>query len=118
MKQQSANDHFGSSNGTEQYYRHPFANIVFTDGVKDLAYTCGAYWLIDLIASHQLSKKVQAEAFQVWKLEQVTADGYIATCEDGNSNKVASQTIPFSDFPYQQATLWLTEGVLMLPREY
>ena len=37
---------------------------------------------------------------------------------DGNKNKVAQQRIPFSDFAYDQATIWLVDGCLMLPCEY
>ena len=64
----NANDFFGSSMGSENFYQNRYSPIIYTDGVKDMAETCGAYWLIDLVISHQLSKAVKFEAFQVWML--------------------------------------------------
>jgi hypothetical protein len=118
MKQQSANDHFGSSNGTGQYYRTTHQSIHYTDGVKDLAGKCGAYWLIDLVISHQCRALVAQHPFQVWELKQVTGFEYEAECTDGNGKHITRQRIPFIDFPYQQATLWLVDQILLLPCEY
>jgi hypothetical protein len=114
----NANDHFGNSLGSENYFRHNPSQIIYTEGVKDLAEKCHAYWLIDLIISHQLIKKVKAERFQVWDLKRVKADKFTIITTDGNSNKVSSQNIPYSDFPYDIATLWLVDGTLLLPCEY
>ena len=63
--------------GTEEYHRmrYPWLrkDFLLTDGAKYLADKAGliggtAYWLIDLIASHQTNKKVAAQGFQTWKL--------------------------------------------------
>ena len=63
--------------GTEEYHRmrYPWLrkDFLLTDGAKYLADKAGliggtAYWLIDIIASHQTNKKVAAEGFQTWKL--------------------------------------------------
>ena len=52
--------------GSENYYRHSLnRKFMHTDGVNYLAEKAGAFWLVDLIASHQLSRKVRAEPFQV-----------------------------------------------------
>lgn len=118
MKQKSANDHFGNSNGTSRYYRHPLSSIVYTDGVRDLAETCEAYWLIDLIVSHQTRLPVAQHPFQVWELRQVKGFRYEAACTDGNGKHITRQRIPYTDFPYQEARLWLSDGVLLLPCEY
>lgn len=37
---------------------------------------------------------------------------------DGNYNRITSQEIPYSDFHYDLATIWLVDGCLMLPSEY
>ena len=92
--------------------------MLYTDGVKDLAEGCQAYWLIDLIISHQCKKDVNLERFQVWELRRVEADKFFIKASDGNHNLVASQKIPFSDFLYDLATIWLVDGCLMLPSEY
>ena len=114
----NANEHFGTGNGSENFYRHNILRIVYTDGVKEMAETCGAYWLIDLVVSHQLSKKVQGELFQVWELKRVLDETFCIVATDGNNKQIASQQIPFSDFRYDKATLWLVDGCLMLPKEY
>jgi hypothetical protein len=104
--------------GTDNYYSHSLLrNLTYTDGVKYLAERAQAYWLIDLVASWQLEKKVRAEAFQVWTLT-VTNSKAIAVCDDGNGNVVASQEIEFTDFPLDSVKLYLTGGVILLPSEY
>jgi hypothetical protein len=114
----NANHYFGCSNGSETFYRHNLSKILYTDGVKEMADDCGAYWLIDLIISHQTIKAVREEPFQVWDLKRVRDNQFSILCTDGNHNKVTSQEIPFSDFPYDLATIWLVDGCLMLPKEY
>ena len=114
----NANDFFGASNGSENLYRYSFSKFIYTDGVKSLVQNCKAYWLIDLIISHQLSPAVSKEYFQVWDLKKVANDSFAILATDGNHNKVTSQQIPFSDFPYDMATLWLVDTCIMLPTEY
>jgi len=114
----NANEHFGSGNGSETFYQNKLSPIIYTDGVKDLAESCGAYWLIDLVISHQLTKTVRLEPFQVWELKRINNDAFCIVATDGNTKRVASQQIPFSDFRYDIATLWLVDGCLMLPNEY
>jgi hypothetical protein len=115
---QNANDFFGNSVGSENLYRYSFTHFVYTDGVKTMAQDCHAYWLIDLIISHQVYDAVKKESFQVWDLKRIQGDVFTIIATDGNHNKVTSQKIPFSDFPYDLATIWLVDGCLMLPNEY
>jgi hypothetical protein len=114
----NANHFFGNSNGSENLFRYSFTHFVYTDGVKSLARDCQAYWLIDLIISHQTYFHVNKEQFQVWDFKKVEGNQFSVVCTDGNHNKVTNQEIPFSDFPYDVATLWLVDGCLMLPKEY
>ena len=113
-----ANDTIKTGNGTEDYYPHWLPGWVFTDGVKDLADACNSYWLIDLIVSHQTDTKVKTQEFQVWDLKRIKGNRFIAICTDGDKNHVTQQVIPFSDFPFDTATIWLIDGVLLLPTEY
>jgi hypothetical protein len=115
---QNANDFFGNSVGSENLYRYSFTHFVYTDGVKKMAQDCHAYWLIDLIISHQVYDAVKKESFQVWDLKRIQGDVFTIIATDGNHNKVTSQKIPFRDFPYDLATIWLVDGCLMLPNEY
>lgn len=73
---------------------------------------------MDLILSHQINPKVKNERFQVWELSKVTGAVFMVCCTDGNKHKVATQRIPFSDFPYDTATIWLIDGIMLLPSEY
>lgn len=114
----NTNHYFGSSNGTENFYSHKPSLILYTDGVKDLAEKCAAYWLIDLIISHQCKQDINLERFQVWDLKRIKENIFQVVCTDGNHNRITSQYIPFSDFPYDLATIWLVDGCLMLPIEY
>lgn len=53
----NANHYFGSANGSENFYCHKISLILYTDGVKELAEQCGAYWLIDLITAINTMRK-------------------------------------------------------------
>jgi hypothetical protein len=113
----NANNNFQDYTGTENWYRH-FTGLLFTDGVRAVAETYQAYWLIDLVFSHQLSPAVKAEEFQKWVLSRKNGNAFEATCDDGNGHIVARQAIPFSDFEADTLTLYFTNRVLMLPSEY
>lgn len=104
--------------GSEQWHRtHP--HVLITDGVKYMADHCGAYWLVDCVASYQTIKKVAKELFQVIDLA-VDSENHTAvvTVGDGNENEVFRQDIPYTDFPLPKIRLYYTDGVLLLPSEY
>jgi hypothetical protein len=110
--------------GTEHYWR-AFPNndnFLFTDGVKDMAEMCGAFWLIDAVFSWQGEGNVKGESFQVWKLsfeDNTKGDEAVLTCEDGNKKELVRQKIEYTDFPLPEGiTLFLDGGVLMLTSEY
>ena len=88
----------------------------YTDGVKLVSETCGAYWLIDTILLNQRLPEAKAEEFQVWKLAVVDSSG-ILTCEDGNGRQTVYQFITFTDFPIPEMTFWFEIDALMLPCE-
>lgn len=102
--------------GTEQYYRS--LNFVYTDGVKAMAELCGAYWLIDLIASWQVEKRVRTKPFQVWELTVQDDRGSLTMREDGGEPILAHQHIEYTDFPLGEIKFYVASGVLMLPSEY
>jgi hypothetical protein len=108
----------GQFTGTEQWYKFGLTNITCTDGAKHVADHAGAYWLLDEIALAQVyDVKVNAEAFQVWKLA-VKDSSATLTCEDGNGNVVMTKKIEFTDFPLPTVELWYTDKVILLPSEY
>jgi hypothetical protein len=114
----NANNSFGSLNGSANFYRYQLGNFQYTDGVKELAESCNAFWLIDLIVSHQTNSKVQKQCFQVWELRRLLLNKFMVLCTNGNHYKITCQYIPFSDFPFDTATIWLVNHTLLLPNEY
>ncbi len=126
------------TSGTENWYHHPLG-IVYTDGIKFLADTCEAWWLVDLVASHQpaIRKKMRSDglrAFQVWRLrwlpdvEECTwvADAWTDTPEspggeDGPASVLlASQEIGYSSFPMALSPFefWVEQDVMLLKAEH
>ncbi len=57
---------------------------------------CQAYWLIDLIISHQCHKNVNAEPFQVWDLKKANDDPFTIIATDGNHNQSGNSIQRFS----------------------
>ena len=117
--------------GTQEWHRASLG-LLFTDGIKFLADSCGAHWLIDLVASYQprLRRDEGLREFQLWRLElnersAVTRRGVmcsvIATCRrDTGLVPVVKQRIPLSDFPRSLLPFkWYVEGdVMLLPSEH
>ena len=114
--------------GTESYTNlsYPWLRkrFMLTDGTKYLAEKARAFWLMEAIASHQINKKVAREPFQVWELV-VSADcKAVLTCTNGNKRTLVQQEIPYSDFPLERISLYVTEDeglggrVVMLTSEY
>jgi hypothetical protein len=106
--------------GTENWYRYGLNRaVLFTDGAKYVADTCGAYWLLDEIAlTQRFEKCVAGEKFQVWTLTVNPDHTAALVCEDGNSRKVFSKVIEFTDFPMDAFTLWYVQNTILLPSEY
>ena len=122
--------------GSDESYRHGInRKVIFSQGARYVAESCGACWLIDEIAIAQFKPKVRAEEFQVWKLAVIedsdiytnagagmpmcgTGHKAVLTLDDGNGNIVLSKPIPFTDFPLPEVTLWVENNTIYLPSEH
>ncbi len=116
--------------GTESYTNLPYPwlrgkKFLLTDGAKYLAEQAQAFWLMDAIASHQISKQVAAEEFQCWTLtvnEKHVPAHFGGT--DGDEKQLARQEIPYTTFPLESISLYITQNeylgglVVLLPSEY
>ena len=102
--------------GTENYYTNPLYPFEYTDGIKYLAEDGGAYWILDAIASWQ--KKLDFSQIQFWRLKVNPNKSAVLTCERDTNEPMITQKIPFTDFPLPEITLFLCDGVLLLPSEY
>lgn len=106
--------------GTDNWWRHWTGRITYTDGVKFLAEKAGAFWLIDLVASHQTAR-LRQEQFQIWILtvDRKRRPMAVATCQaDTDKPVLVRQEIGHTDFPLPSIKVYLVDGVLMLPNEY
>lgn len=106
--------------GTEKWYRHAFVRkVLFTDGMKYVADTAGAYWLIDEIAFKQHIPEFLREAFQVWTLKvDLSKQTAVLNCDDGNGNLIFTKLIHYTDFPLDEIQIYFTNNVILLPSEY
>ena len=103
-----------------QYYYPLWPKVFLTDGAKFLAQEAACYWLMDAISSH-LQRLPKEETFVSSKL---TVDNGKArlNIEDGNNRILATQQIPYTDFPLEEIMLFACRDekhwVIMLPSEY
>jgi hypothetical protein len=116
--------------GTEGYSRFGLTNAVATDGALRMANLCGAFWLLDAIASHvkNAEKLCGEREYQHWKLVVDPASkSAILSVTDGNCRPLNVQTIEYTDFPLPEIRVWVgfqefgerdVRPVLMLPSEY
>ena len=105
--------------GSQNYYKTMSPNVVHTDGIKALADLCGAYWLIDAIVSHQseCNKDEMLQFMQFWSIE--TKDNQaVLTCERDSDDIAITQEIEYTDFPLDKISIWVENGVMILPSEH
>lgn len=105
--------------GTERYYRIA-PRFLITDGVKFLADRAGCFWLLDAAISHLVQLGTD-DGFVLVRLV-VDCSRAVLTLEDGNGGVHCKQTVPYTDFPMAQQTLYACwdgeHWVLMLTGEY
>ena len=99
---------------SENYWKNDALCFQYTDGIKFLHESCEAYWLLTAISSYN-----RKEPFQVWQLK-VKDDGsaVLTMQEDSGQPFKVRQEIEFTDFPLDEISLYLIDGILLLPSEY
>jgi hypothetical protein len=113
----------GQFYGTEGYVRWSplFRNCLLTDGAHFIAESCGAYWLMDAIASYLPKAKNDGMMFAELKVKDNSAT---LTLHDGRKPRkvYATQVIEYTDFPLPEITIWAEydgeKWVLLLPSEH
>ena len=119
-EKQSGLDQF---TGTDHYYRH-LGKFVYTDGIKYMAETAEAYWLLDVIFSHVAdiygnpALDAEQKEFLVCTLTVADDDSAVFTIDDGNDNILATQKIEYTDFPARTVKLYVENNVALLPGEH
>ena len=110
--------------GSENHYQHPMSGLVYTDGVKYVAESCEAYWLLDAIGSYQqkCQKDEMLQDMQFWTLRR-TKDSVLRTtefvliCERDTNDEAFRQEISFSDFPLDEIKIWVENNTMYLPSD-
>lgn len=114
--------------GTNAYYRYSplFRNILLTDGSKYLAENANAFWLMDVIASHQPNalKDKDLDYFQLWTLKVNKDHSAVITCQkDSGAKPSITQNIEYTDFELDEVQLYCQRydeknRVIFLTSEY
>jgi hypothetical protein len=73
--------------------------VIHTEGVRYVADTVGAYWLIEEIAFTQKhAPKLRNEDFQNWELVASAGGSAVLICYDGNGHRLYVKQIEWTDF--------------------
>ena len=100
-----------------------FPNVVLTEGAEYLADECGAYWLMDMIASH-IPSVPKDETFTIAQLTVNPMNkAFFTLADDSPATKIyANQSMSYTDFPLDEVKLYVIregdEWVILLPSEY
>ena len=105
--------------GTTEYHRH-WSGMRLTDGVKFLAETANAYWLLDVIASWQPKalRDPALQEFQLWELFVRPDHSATVVCSRDSEDKAFQQEIKYTDFPLEYVRLYVEQRVMLLPTEH
>jgi hypothetical protein len=113
--------------GGDEKYAHWLRRLVYSEGVYYMAERAGAHWLIDIVASYQMHKKVKnnkrLQEFQLWELKVKTdknggKSAVVTLREDTGEPVVIRQKIEYTDFPLDYIKLYVEGGTLLLPSEH
>jgi hypothetical protein len=126
-------DDLAQFTGTNQYYQHKLiGNVFWTDGIQYLIIKAKCPWLIDLIASYQVSDKLKRnkmlQEFQLWELttsgDEEIGRSAILTCRvDKGSNTIIKEKLPDArGFPMDYIELFVEcssdRKTILLPSEH
>ncbi len=112
----------GQFNQVDGWYQHWLNKFVFTDGVKWLCDQTQSRWLMNEIALYQVKIKaeyVDLEPFQIWQITRLSASSILLECRQKPTQAaIIQKKFKASNFLLEQVSLWLVNGILMLPNEY
>jgi hypothetical protein len=106
--------------GSEHFFRHPLVrDVIYTEGIRYVAETAEAYWLIDeIVLAYRSQANLRHEEFQKWELS-VSADlSATLICDDGNGCRLYVRVIDRTDFSASGVSFYLCDNTLLLPSEY
>jgi hypothetical protein len=106
--------------GSEVFLRH-LTGAVYTEGVRFVAQTCGAFWLIDEVLFGQMDRRIRRNPklreIQFWTLRVKDGSAVLTCREDDGIPPAYTKQIPYTDFPEGDFDLWFENRTLHLPQE-
>ena len=104
--------------GTEQYFKIPFSDYVYTDGVRELIKLCGCSWLISDIGILLSHKSKYERDFLVLNIKVKDNKAIITLKEDTNEKPIYTKKIDYTDFPLKEYEFYIINKVMLLKGEY
>ena len=101
-------------NGTDNYWKHPLYNLVYTDSIRDFCKEYQAYWTLDVIGSYINKIKKYDFLLICFDVRDSTCNFYIQ--EDIGQEKIIKQYIPYTDLSVS-IKLYYENNVLMFPSD-
>jgi len=105
--------------GTEHYYKIPFSNYIYTDGINALINKCDCHWLIDDYGILLHNKKDLQKPFILLEIK-VNSDktAIITLKEDSNLKPFYTQKLKYTTFPLKEYSFYICDNVFLLKSEY
>lgn len=104
--------------GTAQWYKDPFyPTMLYTDGIKLMAETAGAFWLVDYIGFNVYPMLNKTAPYKI-RFTSNEGKGTLSVWETGAKEPKFVYPIEYTDFPQGSIEMYLMDNVLLLPSEY
>ena len=95
---------FGSIMGASAYYQHFTKSLLYTSGIKEMADALKCHWLIDIVASYQVSGKLRDIPYQTWKAVAEDSKA-VVRCFDSSEIPIVEQDVKFTTLPDGEITM-------------
>ena len=104
--------------GTENHFKIPFSNCVYTDGIKALIEKCKCYWLISDFGIEINNNKKLQKPFLLLSIKVKDNKATITLKEDSNLKPIYTKKYSYTDFPLSEYEFYICDGVFLLKSEY
>jgi len=105
--------------GTEHYYKIPFSNYIYTDGIKGLVDLCSCYWLISDIGILLTHNKKLQKPFLILNISVNKDNNALITLrEDTNEKPIYIKEVEYTDFILKEYEFYICDNVMLLKNEY
>ncbi|GMN12166.1 hypothetical protein MTsPCn9_35170 [Croceitalea sp. MTPC9] len=116
LSPQEIRENLAQFHGTENFYKHPLCNVIWTDGAQYVIDSCNAHWLVSDVSIQCDALKDKSEFIKV----QLSCENEKGTLEytNGNGKLLHVHEYRYTDFPLDVIAFYYTNGTLLLPSEY